>query len=96
MLYGKAALALLFVCGLIGLLSFALRRLQSRSIGWRNTSSAEQARLAITERLVIDATHEVFILTRDDVQHLILKTPHGSQVIESGFSAKPRTLKEVA
>lgn len=37
---------------------------------------------------MLDARHKLFILRRDDKEHLVLVGPEGTSVVESGIPAK--------
>jgi hypothetical protein len=45
-------------------------------------------RLAIVETLIIGPKQRLFILRRDDVEHLVLSGPEGASVIEANISAE--------
>ena len=52
------------------------------------TRSAADKRLAIVETLMVGPRQRLFIVRRDNVEHLVLSTPDGASVIESGIPAK--------
>ena len=49
--------------------------------------AASQKRLAIVETLVIGPKQRLFIVRRDDVEHLVLSGPEGASVIEANIPA---------
>jgi len=51
------------------------------------TKSATEKRLAIVETLMVGPRQRLFIVRRDNVEHLVLSTPDGASVIESGIAA---------
>ena len=73
--------ALLLVLALVGGAALVTRRFGvpgiARAMGDR--------RLAVVETLMLAPRQRLFILRRDDVEHLILSGPDGATVIESGF-----------
>jgi flagellar protein FliO/FliZ len=73
--------ALLLVLGLVGCAALAARRFGVPGIASRSATR----RLAVVETLMIDARHKVFLLKRDDREHLLIVGPEGSRVIESGI-----------
>jgi len=76
--------ALMLVLALVGFAALAARRFGVPGI---MTASATR-RLAVVETLMLDARHKLFILRRDDKEHVVLIGPEGSSVIESGIAAK--------
>lgn len=89
--YAKFVLALVFVLGLIGLFAVAARRL---GLGMpQSTLKRGQARrVRIVEVTALDAKRRLVLLSRDDVEHLVILGPDGETVVESGIrppAAKP-------
>ena len=72
--------ALILVLALVGLAGLAARRYGLPGIA----SGAATRRLAVVETLMIGPRHKVFLLRRDDREHLILVGPQGASVVESG------------
>ncbi|MBM3617470.1 MAG: hypothetical protein FJX23_02880 [Alphaproteobacteria bacterium] len=78
-----------FVLGLIGILGLLARKYGAKSL---NIKPKGEARLQVTETLALDPRFRLFIVRRDEVEHLIVKGPEGVQVIESGFPRKKEPL----
>ena len=78
-------LALVLVLALITGAGLAARRFGVPGV----TRAIAHKRLAIVETLMIGPRQRLFILRRDDVEHLILSGPDGTSVVESGIPAKP-------
>ena len=76
--------ALMLVLALVGFAALAARRFGVPGIMSANATR----RLAVVETLMLDARHKLFILRRDDKEHLVLVGPEGSSVVESGIAAK--------
>lgn len=88
-LFLRAFAALVLVLGLIGLLAWMARRL-----GWtaRVTRPRQgNQRLAVKDVLAVDARHRLVLISRDDVEHLILLGVDGSRVIETGIAPSEST-----
>jgi flagellar protein FliO/FliZ len=79
--------ALMLVLALVGFAALAARRFGLPGIMSANATR----RLAVVETLMLDARHKLFILRRDDKEHLVLVGPEGASVVESGIVAKPPT-----
>jgi flagellar protein FliO/FliZ len=75
--------ALMLVLALLGLAALAARRYGVPGIA----SSISQRRLAVVETLMIGPRHRIFLLRRDDREHLIMVSPQGASVIEVGVPA---------
>jgi flagellar protein FliO/FliZ len=73
--------ALTLVLALVGFAALAARRFGLPGI----TTGSAARRLAVVETLMIGPRHKVFLLRRDDKEHLLLVGPEGSSVIESGI-----------
>jgi flagellar protein FliO/FliZ len=76
--------ALMLVLALVGFAALAARRFGVPGI----ISANATRRLAVVETLMLDARHKLFILRRDDKEHLVLVGPEGTSVVESGIPAK--------
>ena len=78
--------ALLLVLSLVGLDGLGVRRFGIPGIA----GSAATRRLAVVETLMIGPRQRLYIVRRDDVEHLLLAGPDGTSVIESGIAAPLR------
>ncbi len=81
--YAQAAMALVFVLALIGLLTVVARRFgfgsPTPTIGHRNK------RVHIVEVTQLDARRRLVLVRRDDCEHLLLLGNDREQVIETGI-----------
>ncbi len=81
--YAQTLLALVFVLGLIGLLTVVARRFgfgsPTPTIGHKNK------RVHIVEITQLDARRRLVLIRRDDCEHLILLGNDREQVIETGI-----------
>ena len=75
--------ALLLVLALIGAAGVAARKWGVPGV----TRSVEQKRLAVVETLLMGPRQRLFIVRRDNVEHLVLSGPEGSSVIEANISS---------
>lgn len=75
--------ALMLVLGLVGFAAIGARRFGLPGF----TAASATRRLAVVETLMLDPRHKIFILRRDDREHVVLLGPEGSSVIESGIPA---------
>lgn len=80
--------ALLLVLGMVGGAGLLARRFGVPGV----TKSASEKRLAVVETLMVGPRQRLFILRRDNVEHLVLSTPDGATVIESGIAVKEAVL----
>ena len=76
--------ALFLVLALIGGAGLAARRWGVPGV----TKAVDQKRLAVVETLMIGPRQRLFIVRRDDVEHLVLSGPEGATVIESKIAAR--------
>jgi flagellar protein FliO/FliZ len=83
-LYLRFLLALIFVLGLIGLLTWLVRRFGLA--GRLTPSGGRQRRLEVVEVLALDGKHRLVLLRRDSVEHLVLIGATADLVIEGGIS----------
>ncbi len=75
--------ALMLVLALVGFAALAARRFGLP--GW--TTGNVSRRLGVVESLMIDARHKIYLLRRDDCEHLVLVGPQGASVVESAIPA---------
>ncbi len=86
----NAALALVFVLGLVGVTSFLLRRYGGgRRLWFSRVQRGEDPRLVISDMVMLDAKHRLVLVKRDAVEHLVLLGPEQATVIESGIKGMP-------
>ncbi|MEQ9491142.1 MAG: flagellar biosynthetic protein FliO [Alphaproteobacteria bacterium] len=84
--YAQFLFALLFVLGLIGLFSVALKRLSMTGLtGLR--SGKGMRRLSVVETVIVDGKRRMVLVRRDDKEHLLLLGQSNDLVIESGIEA---------
>ena len=76
--------ALAMVLALVGLAGLGARRFGVPGV----MKSASVRRLQIVETLMIAPRQRVFIIRRDNVEHLVLSSPEGASVLESGIPAR--------
>jgi len=76
--------ALLLVLAMVGGAGLVARRFGVPGV----TRSATEKRLAIVETLMVGPRQRLFIVRRDNVEHLVLSTPEGATVVESGIAVK--------
>ena len=77
--------ALTLVLGLVGLAWVAARKYGLP--GMVNPSGAR--RLAVVETLMLDARHKLYLIRRDDTEHLVVLGPQGAAAIETGSALAP-------
>lgn len=87
--YLRFVASLLFVLALIGLIAWAVRRgglagglMRGLSLG---RAGADARRLDVIEARAIDARRRLVLVRRDGVEHLLLLTPSGDTVVETGI-----------
>lgn len=83
-IYLRFLLALIFVLGLIGLLTWIVRRFGLA--GRLTPSRGRERRLEVVEVLALDGKHRLVLLRRDSVEHLVLMGTTTDLVIERGIS----------
>ena len=83
--YMKFVAALIFVLGLIGVLALIAKK---TGLGVQGAMSPSKRRLKIIEILHIDARRKAVLLSRDDIEHLVILGPTGETLIESNIQAK--------
>lgn len=76
--------ALLLVLAMVGGAAAATRHF---GIAGTTTARADK-RLAVSAALMIGPRQKLLILRRDHVEHLILSSPEGAVVIETGIAVK--------
>ncbi|MBC8337899.1 MAG: flagellar biosynthetic protein FliO [Rhodospirillales bacterium] len=86
--YLRFFLALVFVIGLIGAAAAMARRM---GFGFPSQAikKSTNRRLAVVEAAPLDGRRRMVLIRRDDTEHLLVLSPNGETVIESGIRAKP-------
>ncbi len=74
--------ALFLVLALIGAAGLAARKWGVPGV----TRAVEQKRLAVVETLMIGPRQRLFIVRRDNVEHLIFASPDGACLVENGIT----------
>lgn len=77
----RAALALVIVLGLIGLVTLAARRM---GLGGAHAAVrfGRERRLSVVETLALDPRRRLVLLRRDETEHLVILGPNGETVVE--------------
>ena len=81
LLYAKYLMVLIFVLGLIGLLTYVVRRFGFIPMAEKTKNTKK--RLAITQMIGLDAKRRLILIRRDNKEHLLLLGPDGDTVIET-------------
>jgi flagellar protein FliO/FliZ len=76
--------ALLLVLAMVGGGALAARRFGVPGV----MRAGADKRLSIVETLMLGPRQKLFIVRRDNVEHLVLSTSDGASVIESGIPVK--------
>lgn len=79
--YAQAVLALIFVLGLIGVLTVVARRLGLGNL--TPTLGSKHKRVRIKEVTNLDGKRRLILVRRDNREHLILLGINGEQIVES-------------
>ena len=79
--------ALLLVLALIGVAGLAARKFGVPGV----TRAVADKRLAIVETLMIGPRQKLFIIRRDNVEHLVFSSPDGACLVESGIPTSEKT-----
>lgn len=80
--------SLLFAAALIALLVWAFKTFFSKSNG--SARRAPEKRLAIVELATVDAKRTLYLLRRDDVEHLVMIGGPVDVVVETGIKWRPQ------
>ena len=76
--------ALLLVLAMVGGAGLLARRFGVPGV----TKAVSDKRLAIVETLMVGPRQRLFIVRRDNVEHLVLSGPDGASVLETGIPVK--------
>jgi flagellar protein FliO/FliZ len=91
----RYAVALLFVAALAGA-AVLIKRYGANPAAFKNglkmklgpwDFAGAQKRLAVVETLMVGPKQRLFIIRRDNVEHLVLSGPDGASVIEANIPA---------
>jgi len=80
LLYTKYLVVLIFVLGLIGLITVVIRKFGF--VPSVEKTLNKKKRLAISQMIGLDAKRRLVLIRRDDREHLLLLGPDGDLVIE--------------
>ena len=86
--YAKFIFALIFVLGLIGLMTVALRKF-GFGLSQTQFKRGQDRRLKLIEVLALDAKHRAVLLRRDDQEHLVILGPDQQTVVETNITPPP-------
>jgi len=86
LLYIKYLVGLIFVLGLIALVTYGIRRFGL--IPGIEAKSKGKNRLRISQMIPVDAKRRLLLVRRDDTEHLILLGPDGDTLVETGIAAR--------
>lgn len=84
--YIRFVFALLFVLGLIGVLTVVLRR-YGLGMASAQIRKGQDRRLRLVEVLPIDGKRRAILIRRDDVEHLVILGAESETLIETGIPA---------
>ncbi|PZO86509.1 MAG: hypothetical protein DI626_06350 [Micavibrio aeruginosavorus] len=84
--YLKFMAALLFVLALMGGLALVLKRV---GLGKAAFIPADKRRLKVLEILPLDARRKAMLISRDEVEHLVILGPSGETLVETNIQAGP-------
>ncbi|MEH6401955.1 MAG: flagellar biosynthetic protein FliO [Sneathiella sp.] len=84
--YLKYILGLLFVLGLIGLITVAARKFGM--VANADNRRSDKKRLGVTSVLSVDAKRRLVLIRRDDQEHLVLLGTDRDLLIESNIPVK--------
>lgn len=84
--YVQFLFALIFVLGLIGLFSIALKRLSTTGITGLRSGKGPR-RLSVSETVMLDGKRRMVLVRRDNKEHLLLLGMQNDVVIESNIEA---------
>ena len=80
---GRYFAALLLVLALVGFAGLAVKRFGMPGF----VKPVGQRRLSVVETLMIGPRQRLYLLRRDNVEHLVLAGPEGIQVVETAIPA---------
>ena len=77
--------ALILVLALLGFAALAARRWGVPGV----VRPGAQRRLAVVETLLVGPRQKLFLIRRDNVEHLVFSGPDGAHIVEAGIAATP-------
>jgi flagellar protein FliO/FliZ len=80
--YFRFSLALVFVIALFFVVALVLRRF---GLGGVAATPRRQRRVSVVEVTPLDAKRRLVLVRRDEVEHLLLLSTSGDQVVEAGI-----------
>jgi flagellar protein FliO/FliZ len=83
--------ALILVLALVGLAALIARRFGVPGV----VRPGSQRRLAVVETLMVGPRQKMFLVRRDNVEHLIFSGPDGAHVVETGIPASAMPPAEI-
>lgn len=81
----RALFAFALVVGLIGLMGWALRRFGGKWMLYGAARGEKDARISVVEARWLGPKHRLLLVKRDECEHLLLLSPEGASVVESGI-----------
>ena len=81
----RAAIALLFVLGLIGIITWMARKLRLPGFA----AAGPGRRLELIETLDVDPRHKRVLVRADDAEHLLLLGPSSARPLRPGRPVSP-------
>lgn len=88
--YLRFLMALIFVVALMGGFYLILKRL---NLGGQFQQANSKRRLRIVESIMLDTRHRAVLLQRDDKEHLVILSPTGETVVETGIETQAHEIK---
>jgi flagellar protein FliO/FliZ len=88
-LYLRAILSLVFVLGLLLVMSWAVKRFHLGAGGVPLVQRNKLRRMAVVETMALDGRRRLVLVRRDDVEHLILLGGTTETVIETRSAPVP-------
>ena len=86
----NSVFALIFVLGLIGAATVALRYFGTEKFIRKHIVKGDRKRLTIVDAINVDARRRLLLVRRDNVEHLILIGPERDKIIERNIKKSSR------
>lgn len=84
---GQFIAAFAFVVGLIGIFALVLRKFRRKPVRRRR-----EGRLQVVETLMLDAKSQLFLIRRDDIEHLVIRSGDRFEVVETHIETEEMEL----